>query len=293
MEVRYTGFTNWVVYARGEWLQGDGTLEERETEAETGLVLRDTDSSRFTQKYAMGANWYPRRNLNLAVQYYYKSRKNDYDHDVDSTSNLPDSGNRYPAFIRAQDFTTHDVNFRITARPLSTLTLVSRYDFQLSTIDSRMDHLKEVESGEITTHIFGESISWTPISRLFLQGNFNYVINRAETPANDLPADVIQRSDNDYIDANFMAGYALTAKTDLQAQYFLYYSDNYSDNSAVSVPYNTSIEQHGVTATIIHRFTSAMQWTLRYGWTTYKDKLYGGKTDYESHMLFSSFRYRF
>jgi len=150
LEARYTGLTNWVLYARAEWLQGDGTLEEREAEAQTGLVLRDTDSTRFTQKYAVGANWYPMRNLNFASQYYYKTRENEYDHNVDSTSNLPGSGDRYPAFIRSQNFTTHDVNFRVTVRPLANLTLVSRYDFQLSTINSYMDlgltEIPEVDS---------------------------------------------------------------------------------------------------------------------------------------------------
>jgi hypothetical protein len=294
LEFRYTGFTNWVLYTRGEWLEGEGNLSERETEAETGLVTRDTDSTRFTQKYVVGANWYPVRKLNLAAQYYHKSRKNDYDHLTDSTSNALTSGDRYPAFIRDQDFTTDDVNFRVTIRPVSQLTFVSRYDFQLSTVDSRMDNLDRVQSADIISHIFGESISWTPINRLFLQGSINYAIDRAETPAvGILPGDVVQRSDNDYIDASLTAGYALTEKTDLQAQYFVYYSDNYQDNSAFSVPYNASAEEHGITGTLIHRFTSAMQWTLKYGWFTLSDRTYGGRNDYEAHMIYSSFRYRF
>jgi hypothetical protein len=293
LEARYTGMTNWVFNVRGEWLEGDGTLGEREAEAQTGVVARDTDSSRFTQKYSAGANWYPLRKLNIAGQYYYKTRENSYDHIVDSTSNLPSSGDRYPAFIRDQDFATHDVNFRVMLRPLANLTLVSRYDFQLSTVDSHMDYLNPVESGNMTSHIFGESLTWVPISKLFLQGNVNYVIDRAKTPAVDTFGNFIQRSDNDYVDASLMAGYALTAKTDLQAQYFIYYADNYSDNSHFSVPYNMSAEEHGITGTIIHRFSKAMQWTIKYGWTTYSDKLYGGRNDYDAHMLYSSFRYRF
>jgi hypothetical protein len=82
-------------------------------------------------------------------------------------------------------------------------------------------------------------------------------------------------------------------KTDLQASYFLYYANNYSDNSAFSVPYNTSAEEHGITGTIIHRFGAAMQWTIKYGWTSYTDMLYGGRNDFEAHMIYSSFRYRF
>ena len=66
-----------------------------------------------------------------------------------------------------------------------------------------------------------------------------------------------------------------------------------SYNSAASVPFNVSAEEHGITATLIHRFTSAMQGTLKYGWWTLSDDTYGGRNDYEAHMLFSSFRNRF
>jgi hypothetical protein len=297
LSLRYTGFTNWVLYTRGEWLQGEGDLNEREIAAETGDVdsFRDTDSTRFTQKYVVGANWYPLRRLNFAAQYYHKRRANEYDHVRDSTANLPPSGNRYPAFIRDQDFTTDDINFRVTARPFATVSLVSRYDFQISTVDSRMDGLSAVESADIKSHIFGQSITWTPLNRLFLQGSVNYVIDRTETPAVGLvpDQDLVQRSDNDYIDASVTAGYALTDKTDLQAQYFVYYADNFHDNSAVSVPYEASAEEHVITATLIHRISSAMQWTLKYGWFTLSDKTYGGRNDYEAHMVYSSYRFRF
>lgn len=300
LELRYTGITNWVLYTRGEWLQGEGDLSEREMALEDGVppvvaLFRDTDSTRFTQKYVAGVNWYPLRNLNMAAQYYHKSRKNEYDHIRDATTNLVTSPDRYPAFIRDQDFTTDDINFRVTYRPISSLSFVTRYDFQISTIDSRMDNLEEVESGEMKSHIFGESITWTPIPRLFLQASANYVIDRTKTPVGGIVdgQDLVQESDHDYIDGSFTAGYALTEKTDLQAQYFVYYANNFTDNSASSVPYNVSAEEHGITGTLIHRFNSAMQWTLKYGWFTLSDKTFGGRNDYEAHMLFSSYRFRF
>lgn len=297
LEARYTGMTNWVFYARGEWLQGEGDLTERETQAATGVVnlFRETDSTRFTQKYVAGANWYPLRKLNIAAQYYHKTRDNDYDHLADPTANAITSGDRYPAFVREQDFTTDDLNFRISMRPLSTVSLVSRYDFQLSTVDNRMDNLASVQAAEITSHIFSQSVTWTPINWLFLQGSLSYAIDRTDTPAvGAIPGrDYIQRSDNDYVDANLTAGFALNAKTDLQAQYFVYYSDNYQDNSKVSTPYNASAEEHGITATLIHRFSSAKQLTLRYGWFTLSDRTYGGRNDYNGHVIASSYKIRF
>ncbi|HEX7862760.1 MAG TPA: hypothetical protein VF773_20670 [Verrucomicrobiae bacterium] len=298
LEARYTGITNWVLYARGEWLQGEGDLREREMVLEDGEppvvgIARDTDSTRFTQKYVAGANWYPLANLNFAGQYYHKSRKNEYDHIRDDAAN--DSNNRYPAYIRDQDFTTDDINFRVSYRPFQSLSLVTRYDFQISTIDSRMDLLDEVESAKMHSHIFGESITWTPLPRLLLQAAANYVIDRAETPFSTATGegDLVHKSVQDYIDGSATVGYALTEKTDLLAQYFIYFADNFADNSAVSVPYLVSAEEHGITGTLIHRFNAAMQWTLKYGWFTLSDETYGGRNDYEAHMVFSSYRFRF
>lgn len=296
LEIRYTGITNWVLYTRAELLQGQGDLSEREIEARTGDVdlFRDTDTSRFTQKYVAGVNWYPLRQLNLAQQYYFKSRRNDYDHNEDSTSNAIGIGDRYPAFIRDQNFDTHDLNFRVTWRPISQLTLVTRYDFQLSTVDSSMDRLGYVESADITTHILSESVTWVPFSRVYLSGSINYVLDETDTPAvGALPGDVVQLSEQDYITGNASIGFVLTQKTDLTANYFIYYADNYRDNSAFSVPYNVSAEEHGVTLAMVHRLTPAQQVTMRYGWFTADDETSGGHNDYEAHMVSASYRYRF
>jgi hypothetical protein len=245
----------------------------------------------------VGANWYPLARLSLAGQYYYKTRENEYDHPLDLAPNNA-GGNRYPAYIVDQNFKTHDVNFRVTVRPFSQLTLVSRYDFQSTTFENQMDFLADEESAESTAHIFGETLTWVPFSRLYLQGSVNYVIDRTESEAvphlNPLAnGGQIQRSDNDYINATAMAGFVLTEKDDLQAQYFFYKANNYTDNSTLGVPYNSGAEEHGITASLIHRFTAAMQWTLKYGFFTATEQLSGGRDDYEAHMVYSSYRFMF
>jgi hypothetical protein len=292
LEIRYTAFTNWAFYTRAEWLEGEGDLKERETEEQTGLVTRDTDSTRFTQKYAVGANWYPLRRANFGAQYYYKSRENDYDHNFDSTPNVPSSGDRYPAFFRDQDFETHDVNFRVTLRPHSTVTLITRYDFQLSTIHTRPDFLSDTESSESTAQIFSESISWAPLARLFLQGSVNYVLDKTETPASQVTPAVLTARNN-YWNLSALAGFVLSEKTDLQAQYLYYRADNYVNNSRFSVPYGAGAQEHGITGAILHRLNKRTQLTLRYGFFTNRDQTSGGHNDYAAHVVSSSLRYAF
>lgn len=300
LELRYDGLTNWVFYAKGTWSAGQGDLTEREIETEEDgevtVIYRDTDSERYTQKYAVGANWYPLRRVNFAAQYYHKVRENDYDHLADSTTNAPPSADRYPAYIVDQDFETDDVNFRVTLRPLKNLTLISRYDFQYSTVDSRMDYLSRIESAEIKSHIFGQTVSWAPAHWLYLQAGVNLVRDGTETPANFLTgtnANLVTEFDSDYITGTFLAGLALDQRTDLQLQYFYYRADNWKNNANVSQPYGADSEEHGISATLARQLTKQLRWKLRYAWYTNRDVTSGGHNDYDAHMVYTSLQYLF
>ncbi|MBI4659835.1 MAG: hypothetical protein HY735_13425 [Verrucomicrobia bacterium] len=297
LEARYSGLTNWTFYARGEWLQGDGDLTERELDVAASVVdlFRVTDDTRFTQKYVAGANWYPAKRLSMGGQYYHKIRNIEYNHPADSTDNVPPSSNRYPAFITDQDFETDDVNFRVTWRPLNNLTLISRYDFQLSTIDGAAPGLAGIESAEVTSHILSESLTWSPLARLYVQGSINYVWDQTDTPAAYATpgTNLVANAENNYWNASALAGYALTDKTDLQAQYLYYRADNNENNAQFTQSYGADAEEHGITATLIHRLRQNMICTLRYGFFKNRDATYGGRNDYDAHLVYSSLRYLF
>ena len=303
LEAKYTGVTNWVFYSRGNWSQGQGdTSESLFNGAAAPLIspfARDTDYDRMDQKYTVGANWYPLRRLNIDWQYYHKIHDNNFEHIVDSTSNNaypPVSYDRYPAYLVDQNFVMDDANIRTTLRPLNNLTLVTRYDFQYSTIDNGPDQLASLQSGKMFSHVIGQSITWAPVSRLYLQPSVSYVIDRTETPAADLSGAAtgkVLNSKNDYWDGSFMVGYALSAKTDIQTHYFFYYSDNYFDNSSVTMPYGAAAQEQGVTVTLIHRFSEQLRGTIKYGFFTNRDATSGHYNDYDAHLVYSSLQYRF
>jgi hypothetical protein len=300
LEMRYTGVTNWVFYLRGEWLEGQGNLKETQANTELPppepIIQRDTDSTRFTQKYVLGVNWYPQRSVSLAAQYYHKAQDNDYNHVVDSTSNATNSGNRYPAFLIAQDFQTDDVNFRITWRPCSFLTSISRYDFQLSTIDTTGDNLASVQSGELHSQIFSQSFTIVPWNPLYFQLSGTYVYDDLNTPATSQPgaaADLVTKSRNGYWNASAAVGWVFNARTDLQLQYSYYQANDFMNNSAVSTPYGTEDREHGVTVTLNRMFTPRLRWSIRYGFYDYNDNTSGGHNDYTAHLVYSSLQYRF
>ncbi|MCL5096594.1 MAG: hypothetical protein M1608_03475 [Candidatus Omnitrophica bacterium] len=296
LDLRYNGVTNWIFYGRGDWTEGDGDLHVNEIEAATGgkVFNRVTDDTQLTQKYTVGANWYPLRRLNFAAQYYHKIHNNDYDQINRFRSNPPTD--LYPGFLTDQNFETDDTNFRVTYRPLANLSLVTRYDFQLSTVDTTGDALGEVQSAEVTSHIIGETISWNPLARLYFQGGLNYVLDETHTPANDLggnATDLVLPAKNDYWEGSLMAGFALTEKTELQAQYLYYRADDYVDNTSYSLPYGVSAEEHGVTVTLIQKLSERMRLTLKYGYFTNRDDTSGGFNNYDAHLVYSSLHYLF
>lgn len=294
LEVRYTGLTNLVLYCRGNWNQADGNLGENQTALATGAsqLLRETDLSRFTQQYTAGVNWYPRRRLNTAVQYYYKNRDNDYDHRIDSTDNTGTI--RYPAYLTSQVFDTHDVNFRVTWKPVGTLVSVTRFDFQASTIDTGADGNQSIQSADINSQIISQSLTWSPLTSLYLHGNFSYVMNTTKTPANEsAPLGVVLESGNDYWTAGLSAGYSLGPKTDLTADYQYYEADNYQDNSTVSQPYGAGFQEHRITANIKRRIKENVRLILGYGYFTNNDITYGGYKDYAANVIYSTLQWRF
>ena len=297
LEARYTGLRNWSFYARGEWSETDGNQTENETEVVTGAVnlFRDTDWHRFNQKYVIGANWYPLSRLNFGAQYYHKIHDYDYDHLVDSTPNAPPNADRYPAFLTDQNFQTDDMNVRATWRPFNTLTLVTRYDFQLSTVDTKADFLDNQQSAEITSHIISQSIGWTPLNRLYLQASASYALDSTDTPAANAlgSTNLVLNAANDYWNASGLIGYAVNDKTDVQGQYFYYHANNYVDNSTYGQPYGAGAEEHGVTATISSEISKAVRLSLKYGYFRNREKTYGGHNDYDAHLVLATMQYRF
>jgi hypothetical protein len=293
VDVRYSGFTNWVLYLRGEWTQGDGNLDETNGMGTTALIRRETEDCRFFQKYSGGARWYPKRWLTVDAGGYYKNNDYNYDHTVDSTAN--GSADSYPAYLVMQNFKTYDANARLTLRPARNVSLAGRYEYQVSTIHTKPDPaslLSEVESSEMTSHIFALNATWVPWSRLYLQAGGNYVISETETPTSDYTQAVLD-SQNNYWTANANAGFVIDDKTDLNVGYFYYRADNYEDNSASGLPLGAGAEEHGMTASISRRISKNIRLNLRYGYYHYDEETSGGNDNYEAHVLFSSLQYRF
>jgi hypothetical protein len=294
VDVRYTGLTNWVFYAGPQWTEGTGNLKENGGLSQVngiGLppIQYATDNSRWFQKYLLGARWYPTRRLTLDAGGYYKYDKYNYDATSDSTPNA------YPGFLVMQGFQTYDGNLRLTLRPVQNLTLVGRYEYQLSTVQTAPtadSGLSETEAATMTSHIIALNAGWVPLSRLSLQLGFNYVLSDVRTPVSDYTAAVL-KADNDYWTLNFNTGIVLDNKTDLNLGYFYYQPDNLQNNSGAGLPLGAAAQEHGVTAMLTRRLSNHLRLNLRYAFTHFEDFTSGGFNNYQAQLVSSSLQYRF
>jgi hypothetical protein len=288
LEIRYTGKPNWTFNFQGDWVQGEGNLEE-ERILHTGVrtIDRDTDITRRSQKYSTKGNWYARPGLTVALQYYYKVNVNDYDTARDNT--LPGTADRYPAFITDQDFETHDFNVRVSWRATSRINLVTRYDRQRSTIVSQEMGLAKTRNSELNSHILSQNLTWTPTGRLYLTGSINFTWDQLKTPAYLF----VQHADNNYVNGSVAAGYALAKKDDIYVDYSFYRANNFVDNSATSLPLGADERQQAAFITWVRRQSEHLIYTLKYGYMTKADHTYAGLNDFDAQLLYGKVQYRF
>lgn len=299
LESRYTGIKNVSFNLKGEWTKSEGDLtEERILEPGTALarisIDRDTEFERATQKYAATATWYPQAGTTVAVQYYYKSRTNDFRAIRDNTVSTSD---RYPAYIANQDFETNDFNVRLSTKLGARLRSVTRYDYQTSTIGTQDLGLAFAESAEMTTHVIAQAITWTPQDRWYLQATVNVVWDTLRTPAASLTGaagGLVPNSDANYTNASLAAGYALDEDSDLYLDYTVSESmDSWVDNSLKTVAYGSDFKTQLASVTWTRRLDRNVSLTLKYGYAKNDDVPNGGFSDFEAHVLYGKLQYRF
>jgi hypothetical protein len=305
LDLRCTGVTNWVFNLGGQWTEGQGNLRENGGLTQVNFpgfgpvgpvpVQFATDDSRLFQKYFTSARWYPVRQTSLDIGGYYKINTYNYNNTKDNTPDNLSTGNAYPGFLVYQGFETLDGNVRLTLRLPKNIMLVSRYEYQYSTISTRPDPasgLSQQDSSMMHSQIIGQNASWTPLDWFGLQAGFNYVLSTTETPASDYTRAILN-SQNNYWTVNFNSDFVLDDKTDLNLGYFYYRAADGQNNIVRGLPLGTDAKEHSVTATLSRRITRNLRLNLKYAYTHYDDMASGGHFDYDAHVIFSSLQYRF
>jgi len=300
LDIRYTGITNWVHYCGAELTEGNGDVNQT-----GGLnqvngygpppIQCHTDDTRFFQKYFVGTRWYPYRRTSVDLGGYYKNNQYNYNNPLDSTYNGAGSPDRYPAYLTQQNFQTYDGNVRLTLRPAANIMLVSRYEYQWSTINTTPDAISGLNSSQsstMTSQIIGQNASWSPWSRLCLQAGFNYVLSETKTPTSDYTQAVLN-SQNNYWTVTFNSAVVLDDKTDLNLTYLYYQASDYNNNSADGLPLGAGAQEHTVTAGITRRINPHLRVNVKCAYSQYNDWASGGNNNTTAEMVYTSLQYRF
>ncbi len=299
LEARYTGVTNWVFSAGGQWTEGQGNYHENGGLTQVNNIGPTpvnyvTDDERFFQKYFANARWYPVRRASLDFGGYYKLSHYDFNSSQDNTPNDGSTGNAYPGFIQFQSMETIDGSVRLTLRPLNSVSTVSRFEYQHSTINTEPasnSGLSEQESEKLNSKIFGQNVNWTPLNWLAFQVGGNYVLSTTETPNSSYSQSVLN-SQNNYWTINFNSDIALNEKTDLNLGYFYYHADDFKIPTT-GLPLGAGAENQSATATLTRRITQNLRLTLKFAYTHYEDKSTDGYGNYNTYLVSSGLQYRF
>jgi hypothetical protein len=306
IDIRYTGLDNVVLYGKGLWgNENEDVL--REDRILPGEFL-DSDVDIDEQEYVLGANWYAMRNLSFAVQGFHRERDQSLDHEVGNqpkaTNAAPGGANNFRPIMTEHNVEVDDINLRMTWRPLSNLSLVTRYDYQHSEIENKVlnwsppagpDEFDIVESGDIMSHILSQSVTWNPMERMYVQGSISWVSSETDTPEQ-----YTGDSDNDYIVGTISSGYSIDAKTEITASYSYYTASNYVNSVGYTgvdtMGYGLETNQHAISLTLTRLLTENMIWNLRYGFITSNtsdNDQSGGYNDFDAHMVSTGLQVRF
>jgi len=333
LDIRYTGIDNILLYLRGNWDERTGDFQQTQTvglnsngapilhKTGSNSIGQDANNTYLSQKYAVGANWYPLMGLNFAVQYYYQNEQNDYNWTVPGNVNVvagkavPKAGTNL-GVINAEELITNDVNARMTWHPFSTLALVSRYDMQYMTFDNSgiggstaggtalvpSVSVGDIQSAKITNNMFTESITWNPLARLYFQGNASFVLSETDTPAGSrnltgngptYNSPTVLNFKNNYYELGCDVGFILDDKTDLHASYNFYRAYDYQNNISVGMPYGAGAIQNTITAGIVRKLTKNISLSLNYSYVSYSDQTSGYNNNYTANMIYSGLQFRF
>lgn len=290
LEVKFNRWTDLPVNFRAQWNQGTGNLVEQSMLLPNAarVLDRETEYERIGQRYTANATWYARPGLTIGANAGYRLKIADYEHRRDSSNNLagPD---RYPGFIIDQDIESREAGVRLSWRPASMLSLVTRYQHQRATVTTTMGVLPEIENGNLRRHAFTQSVTWSPTARLYFLGMVNLTYDQLHVP----PHRLTFNSDNNYVSGSLGAGYAVGKKSDLYLDLNHYRADNYTDNVAVTLPMGAGQTTQSAFLTWVLRHSEHLVYTAKYGFARNRDGMFGGQNDFDAHIFYGKVQYKF
>ena len=284
IRITYKRIPRIVPYLEAGWQQGD--IEIKEKESKTGFFQRDTDRDYDKQTYTIGLSFYPFKRFSGSVQYRKELAKNEYDDDLDTESAAGIVPGGYSAFIDKQDFDTDVYTIRLTAHPISSVSTTFRYEYRAQEIDSKMEGLGS-ELAHVDKQTFSGSITFTPISNLFLTSMVMHQNLRVKTRARNDQAAPTRPFEGDSTTFVNTAIFALNEKTEFSADYQASLTSNYDENNIndMGLPLEHDYTMQVLTLGVKHKIKKNVTLWSKYSLYDYSESHVEDIDDYTEHLF--------
>jgi hypothetical protein len=300
LDIRYTGIPNLALYASGNWRNLSG--DERNTSAYNPLTATQGTVANNTigeihANYNVGASWHRTDLLTLRGDLSYK------DHEYSSIAYGPKLGERY-----VRNSQTSTLKLTATTRPSDQWSFTTRYIYQHGAmqVEGYLPDRPAYDSMALRNHTIDETIDWNPTKQFYAQLNANVVYGYISTvyPRAGITAptsstnvafntnDVLQNSNNNYVNGSVLAGLVLTKKNDVQIQYTYYHAANANPQVAyLSMPYGVAALDYAVTVGLKHKLSDNLVLNAKAGYTLSRNDTTGGRTSYHAPMAYVALTY--
>jgi mono/diheme cytochrome c family protein len=276
--LQYTGLPFTSLFAEGR-MEQDNFHEEA-----SGIFARETEATGNLADWRVGGYSSPHRLVSLGAHYRNRDKHTRYDH-----TNGP-SG--YPAFIRDRRIDTHEIEARLTIRPVRWLKTTFTYQVVDTDFDSETKRGTTnavpggtLDAGAFNANVYGLNLILTPFSRWNFSGTFNYYDSRSASSHNDVRS--VQPYRGGIYSLLATATYMLSTNTDVTASYNFSRADYAQNNFREGLPLGIEYDWHVVQAGIARRFRRASL-NLQYAFYQYAEPTSGGFNDYTAHAVFTT-----
>jgi hypothetical protein len=299
LDVRYTGIKDVALYAAASVrsVNGDERYVTPYNPVTTPVPSNGSQALNSTSqdrsRINVGANWRAATSFEVRAEVFAKDNDDNYDGYLVRSDGYVDTYHLDYKFK----------GFKVTAifRPDPTLTFTTRYVYQKGLAKVKSTYLSGstvtqpvYDSMNADNHMFGETVNWTPSKQFYMQLNVNVVRNKINTVyprAGTAPAsgsniawnvdNMLQDSDNNYVDGSLLAGAVLSKTDDLLLQATYYKADNYNPQvAALTMPYGAGAEESMVSVGLKHKFTDRFLATLKIGYIDSRNDTTGGNTNF-------------
>ncbi len=302
--LRYTGLPFTVLQAEARLQQEEYGQYERQAVddgfGDAADFLRDTDARARLWDVRAGATVSPWPRWSFEAGYRHRLSETDFlpgrDEDL---SDLP--GNGYPAFLRARDLATDEVQTRLVWRATPWLKASLKYQHMDSRYDTETGPATEpftgvalpdgrLRAGHHRAHVFSLNTTLTPHRRWLCHTTLS--LSDAETTTGLPTPAVVPYAGQIYTVLSSLT-FVLDARTELTSSYAFTKADYAQTHFAEGLPLGLVFERHNLLVGVRRQFRPGLSASLQYGLFRHEEPGLGGATDYTAHGVFAWISRRF